>query len=91
MIVAVSSHGDVYLCLSHSNSNKSMMGIFIEKLCLKLDKINPHWRNSHILTWDGKYQLLGIASPFIKSHIFIIHSGAPYHRAKGTKELLERL
>ena len=38
MIVAVSSHGDVWLCLTHSNSNKCMMGIFVEKLCLKLDK-----------------------------------------------------
>ena len=54
MIVAVSSHGDVWVCLSHSNSNKSMMGVFVEKLCLKLDQQNPHWRNSHILTWDGK-------------------------------------
>jgi hypothetical protein len=56
MIVAVSSHGDVWLSLTHSNSNKSMMGIFVEKLCLKLDKHNPHWRNSTILTWDGKFR-----------------------------------
>ena len=83
MIVTVSSLGEVWICLSQSNSNKSMMGIFVEKLCLKLDKKNQHWRNSHILTWDGK--------EFFKTHIFYILSGAPYHRAKGTKAMLERL
>ena len=54
MIVAVSSKGDLYLTLTQSNSNKSMMGIFLEQLVLKLDKQNPHWRNSHVLTWDGR-------------------------------------
>ena len=60
-----------------------MMEIFVEKLCLKLDQRNPHWRNSHILTWDGK----NILVPFILYHII----GASYHKAKGTKLMLERL
>ena len=54
MIVAVSSRGDLYLSLTMSNSNKSMMGIFLERLVLKLDKQNPRWRFNHVLTWDGK-------------------------------------
>jgi hypothetical protein len=38
MIVGVSSKGDLYLTLTQSNSNKSMMGIFLEKLVLKLQQ-----------------------------------------------------
>ena len=53
MIVAVDRYGEVYLSLTQSNSNQSMMGIFIERLSLKLDKTNPHWRNNTIICWDG--------------------------------------
>jgi hypothetical protein len=53
MITAVDRLGNVYLCLSQSNSNKSMMGLFMEKLVLKLDKENPYWRNSTVICWDG--------------------------------------
>ena len=90
MIVAVSSHGDVWVCLSHSNSNKSMMGVFVEKLCLKLDQQNPHWRNTHILTWDGKCRPPG-CSIVLFAHQYLFTIGAPYHRAAGTKKMLERL
>ena len=38
MIVGVSSQGDLYVSLTQANSNKSMMGIFLERLCQKLDK-----------------------------------------------------
>ena len=38
MIVGVDKLGNIYLCLTQSNSNKSMMGLFMEKLVLKLDK-----------------------------------------------------
>ena len=30
-----------------------MMSLFMEKLVLKLDKQNQHWRNSTIIQWDG--------------------------------------
>jgi hypothetical protein len=85
MIVAVSSHGDVWVCLSHSNSNKSMMGVFVEKLCLKLDQQNPHWRNSHILTWDGKYQLKG-CSIFIFANRYILHYRSSLSQSGGDQE-----
>ena len=45
------------------------MVVFMEKLVQKLDRQNPHWRNSTQILWDG----------------------APYHRAKGTYEMLKRL
>ena len=53
MITGVDKFGNVYLSLTQSNSNKSMMGLFMEQLVLKLDKMNPYWRNSTIIQWDG--------------------------------------
>ena len=40
MIVGVDKKGNVYLCLSQSNSNKSMMGLFMQELVKKLDRQN---------------------------------------------------
>ena len=53
MIAAVDKLGNVYLSLTQSNSNMSMMKLFLEHLVLKLDKQNPYWRNSTIFQWDG--------------------------------------
>ena len=53
MLTAVDRLGNIYLCLSQSNSNKSTIGLFMEKLVLKLDKQNAHWRNSTVICWDG--------------------------------------
>ena len=53
MITGVDKLGNVYLSLTQSNSNKSMMGLFMEQLVLKLDKANPHWRNGTVIQWDG--------------------------------------
>ena len=49
MIIGVDKVGNIYLNLSQSNSNASMMGIFLEKLVQKLDKKNPYWRNSTVI------------------------------------------
>jgi transposase len=38
MITAVDKLGNVWVCLSMSNSNKGMMGVFMEHLCKKLDQ-----------------------------------------------------
>jgi hypothetical protein len=46
MITAVDKLGNVWVCLTMSNSNKSMMGVFMEYFCRKLDVQNQHWRNS---------------------------------------------
>ena len=40
MITAVDKLGNVWICLTMSNSNKSMMGVFMEHLCKKLDSKN---------------------------------------------------
>jgi hypothetical protein len=53
MLTAVDRLGNIYLCLSQSNSNKSTIGLFMEKLVLKLDQQNAHWRNSTVVCWDG--------------------------------------
>ena len=53
MITAVDKLGNVWICLTMSNSNKSMMGVFMEHLCKKLDSKNLHWRNSTLIMWDG--------------------------------------
>jgi hypothetical protein len=55
MITAVDKLGNVWVCLSMSNSNKGMMGVFMEHLCKKLDNQNQHWRNSTVIQWDGKW------------------------------------
>ena len=38
MIVAVDNRGNIWLCLTQSNSNKSMMGLFVQGLVKKLDR-----------------------------------------------------
>jgi len=53
MIIGVDSQANVYMCLTQSNSNKSMMSLFMEELVKKLDKQSPHWRNFTIIQWDG--------------------------------------
>ena len=69
MITAVSSFGDIYVSLTQSNSNQSMMSLFMEHLVAKLHKESSNWRKNTIVTWDG----------------------APYHRSKETKKMLQRL
>ena len=54
MITAVDKVGNVWVCLTMSNSNKSMMGVFMEYFCRKLDQKNQHWRNSTVIQWDGR-------------------------------------
>ena len=53
MITGVDKLGNIYLSLTQSNSNKSMMGLFMEHLVAKLDKENPYWRQGTIIQWDG--------------------------------------
>ena len=53
MIVGVDKLGNVYLSLTQSNSNKSMMTLFIEQLVLKLDQQDKNWRLHTQLCWDG--------------------------------------
>lgn len=56
LITAVDQLGNVWISLTQSNSNKSMMGVFMQHFCRKMDQRNAHWRNSHVLLWDGKYR-----------------------------------
>ena len=53
MIVGVDKRGNIYLCLTQSNSNRSIMSLFMQELVKKLDRQNEHWRNSTVIQWDG--------------------------------------
>ena len=54
MITAVDKMGNVWLALTMSNSNQSMMGMFMEHFCRRLEQQNPYWRSNTVLLWDGK-------------------------------------
>ena len=54
-ITAVDKLGNVWLALTARNSNESMMGLFMEHLCQKLDRNDKYWRNKTIIVWDGKF------------------------------------
>ena len=52
MILAVDNFGNVWFSLAASNSNRGMMCLFMEHLCLKLDREDKHWRSKTCLQWD---------------------------------------
>ena len=43
MITALDQQGNIYLSITQSNSNKSMMTLFMEHFVQKLDRQNAHW------------------------------------------------
>ena len=53
MLTGVDSLGNLYVSLTQSNSNKSMMSIFFQQLVLTLNKERPDWRRNTIVTMDG--------------------------------------
>ena len=53
MILAIDNNGEAYVSLSQSNSNSSMMALFIKDLVRILDKENTDWRRDTIWFWDG--------------------------------------
>ena len=53
MLTGVDTLGNVYVALSQSNSNQSMMSLFWKSLALKLDKERPGWRSDTYWTLDG--------------------------------------
>ena len=88
MIVGVDSLANVYLCLTQSNSNKSMMSLFMEELVKKLDKQSPHWRNYTIIQWDGAayHKALGTQEMLKRLRIPTIMNG-PYSYEASSAEL----
>jgi hypothetical protein len=53
MIVALDNFGDVYLCLSQSNTNQFTFAEYIRHLVKCLDRDRPRWRSNTILQVDG--------------------------------------
>ena len=53
MIMALDSHGEVYLSLLQANSNGSVMDIFFRQLVLQLDRERPRWREDTVILMDN--------------------------------------
>ena len=88
MITGVDKLANIYLCLTQSNSNKSMMSLFMEHLVNKLDKQNPYWRNSTIIQWDGAayHRALGTYEMLKRLRVPIMMNG-PYSYDASSCEL----
>ena len=53
MIIAIDTLGNVYFCLTQSNSNQNIMECFFRQLVQKLDKDHIGWRENTILLLDN--------------------------------------
>jgi hypothetical protein len=53
MILAMDNRGKVYTSLLQTNSNKSIMQIFMKGLVEIIEKEDKHFRNNTIFFWDG--------------------------------------
>ena len=77
MFVALDTLGNVYLSLSQSNSNESMMSLYLQQLVLKLDKERPDWRKNTVVTMDGAsyHTAAGILALLEKLRVPILAQG----------------
>ena len=53
VIACLNSYGELYLSLTQSNTNENVMEIYLHKLCNKLDKEKPGWRDNFVIFLDG--------------------------------------
>ena len=53
VIACLSSLGEVYISLTQSNTNDSIMEIYLHKLANKLNKEKPGWRKNFVIFLDG--------------------------------------
>jgi len=53
MILGMDTLGNVYLCLTQSNSNSQIMECFFRQLVLKLNKDRIDWRDNTIVLLDN--------------------------------------
>ena len=53
VIACLSSFGEVHLSLTQSNTNDNIMEIYLHKLCNKLDREKPGWREHYVIFLDG--------------------------------------
>jgi len=53
MIMALDNFGKVYACLTHVNTDSTIMGIYIKELVKELDNEDRDWRRSTIILHDG--------------------------------------
>jgi hypothetical protein len=53
MILALDTHGEVYISLTQANSNAKIMKIYFHQLVKKLDQQRPGWRKDTIVLLDN--------------------------------------
>ena len=53
VIACLNSFGELYLSLTQSNTNENVMEVYLHKLCNKLDREKPGWRNTFVIFLDG--------------------------------------
>ena len=53
VIVALSSRGELFMTLTQSNSNSSMMSVYFHHLAAKLDARDKNWREKTIFLMDN--------------------------------------
>ena len=53
MIAAIDTDGEVYVTLTQSNSNSSIMEMYFRHLVKVLDRKSRYWRNHTVILLDG--------------------------------------
>ncbi len=53
LILALDTNGRTFICLTQSNSNSSMMELFLRALRKKLDRERPDWDKNTVIMWDN--------------------------------------
>jgi hypothetical protein len=88
MIMALDSHGEVYLSLLQANSNGSVMDIFFRQLVLQLDRERPQWRQDTVILMDNaKYHWSKSTTKMLKSLAVPVLYTGPHSYAASPCEL----
>ena len=88
MILAFDSLGEVYFALTQVNTDASVIKMFLNHLCSRLDVERPGWREDSVVLLDGaRYH----TCPEVRSHMEILEIPAmftgPYSYAASPVEL----
>ena len=58
VIAALDTLGNIYLTLTHANSNNKSLELYFHQLAAKLDNERPNWReNSTLVTDNAPYHV----------------------------------
>ena len=86
--MAVCTEGRLYASLSQANTDAKTFCLFISKLCAKLTKESPDWRDNTVLLIDGaRYQTCAESVGHMKALGFRVVISAPYSYSTAPIEL----